>query len=201
MRLLPLPLSVSASLLELTRPPSFPPSALFAAQRHAHPAPIAPSSTEVSEEELSQSAKKLLPELGVGEDVLPSEEIRCVARLLAIPQQAPCLRARDVEPDAPSSYLSQPPRRPPERRVRPLVRHPRRPPRAGHPQRGRRQGGAGAQLVHLRGRDGSGPGLGSRRVAARGGGVRGGRTQLWSELSIFASLLSSRSLSSLRAAD
>ncbi|GAA5838218.1 hypothetical protein JCM9279_004160 [Rhodotorula babjevae] len=55
--------------------------ALFAAQRHAHPAPIAPSATEVSEEELSQAAKRLLPELGVGEDVLPTEEISRLAAL------------------------------------------------------------------------------------------------------------------------
>ncbi|BGP47576.1 E1 ubiquitin-activating protein aos1 [Rhodotorula kratochvilovae] len=55
--------------------------ALFAAQRAAHPAPTAPSATNVSEEELASAAKALLPKLGVAEEVLPKEEISRLARL------------------------------------------------------------------------------------------------------------------------
>ncbi|GAA6056652.1 hypothetical protein JCM3770_006329 [Rhodotorula araucariae] len=57
--------------------------ALFAAQRHAHPAPTGPSATTVSEEELAAAAQALLPKLGVSEDLLPKDEISRVARLQA----------------------------------------------------------------------------------------------------------------------
>ncbi|GJN88880.1 hypothetical protein Rhopal_001851-T1 [Rhodotorula paludigena] len=55
--------------------------ALFAAQRHANPSPTAPSALEVSEADLQTAAKKLLPELGVPEDVLPQDEISRLASL------------------------------------------------------------------------------------------------------------------------
>ncbi|TNY17219.1 hypothetical protein DMC30DRAFT_357440 [Rhodotorula diobovata] len=55
--------------------------ALFAAQRQANPAPIAPTASTVTEDELAQAAKKLLPALGVSEDVLPQDEITRLATL------------------------------------------------------------------------------------------------------------------------
>lgn len=53
--------------------------ALFAAQRTATPdAVTAPQTVEVDQAALKSAAQKLLPELGVPEDILPADEIECV---------------------------------------------------------------------------------------------------------------------------
>ncbi|GAA6038835.1 hypothetical protein JCM8097_002919 [Rhodosporidiobolus ruineniae] len=54
---------------------------LFAAQRTANASPTAPSAATVPEADLRSAAEKLLPELGLNADVLPSDEISRLATL------------------------------------------------------------------------------------------------------------------------
>lgn len=138
-----------------------PPTALFAAQRDAVSAPVTtPQTVEVDPTALSSMAKKLLPDIGVSADLLPAEEIECVPDDLL----RPFIRLPDRSHFA---YFEQTHRNTSICRVCPDVRHRRRDSRTGCPERGRWQGGAGAELPRSRRADGTGTSVGPRRVTLR----------------------------------